>query len=559
MKCVSGYDREGFGAKFSDAAIIGHTTCCESRIWTRVKTEGEFSLVIFETFKKFSPDDIGKKPVDEYLRENNAHIKAQLKHTFKYSTDLTHVFQITGLAPQTTYYYAVIASPETKVSPRWRLGYEKSYSFKTMPEQSDTVSFGVTSCHDPFNKGYIAGGGLWDEFYDVLDEKNADFVLACGDQVYVDTTEDDVWKWLNEHKDCLYKEYADDIDGLKAFCVSIYRRVYRKYWQSPGLQRVFSRFPTYMIWDDHEIMDGWGSYTEKERLALLDYSFDFGEDDLDEDEPEESDKFKRLLITSMFFAARKVYIEYQHSHNPQTDTDPQTNDIQLDYSFEQNNMGFYTLDMRSDHDFEKNPGDARLLGTSQFERFKSWIESDAAKAMDVLFIVASVPVVHWHSTFINSLDKLAAKDDFRDEWDHESNYRERDKLLDLVFNYSASSGKAVVFLSGDVHSSAIFELTRDNAKRARIFQFTSSSITRPPAPWVAELMTLEKGRLGRNDSVEDNEVTRFKKRAFIAQYNFGLIECKKTTDGELSIWGSIYSGGRDTDVHGLSKKRVQFV
>ncbi len=553
MNCITGYDREGYGAKFSDAAIIGHTTSSEVRIWIRVKTEGEFSLVIFEAFKKFPPDDIAGKPVDEYLRENNTNVKAQLKHTFRYSTDLTHVFLLSALDPQTTYYYAVIASPNTKISRRWRLGYEKPYSFRTMPEQSSTISFGVTSCHDPFNKGYIAGGGLWDEFYDVLDEKNADFVFACGDQVYVDSTEDDVWKWLNEHKDCMYKEYADDINGLKEFCVSIYRRVYRKYWQSSGLQNVFSRFPVYMIWDDHEIMDGWGSYTEKERMELLDYSFDFWEDDLDEDEPEESDKFKRLLIESMFFAARKVYIEYQHSHNPQV------SGTHLDYSFEQNNIGFYTLDMRGDHDFEKNPNDARLLGVRQFNRFKNWIESDEVKGRDALFVVVSVPVVHWHSTFVNSLDKLSAKDDFRDEWDHESNYRERDKLLDLVFNYSASSGKAVVFLSGDVHSSAIFELTRDSAKRAKIFQFTSSSITRPPATWVSELMTLSKGKLGRNDSVKNNEVTRFKKHAFIAQYNFGIIECKKNPDGKLSIWGSIYSGGRDTAVHGLSKKRVQFL
>ncbi|VAW65572.1 hypothetical protein MNBD_GAMMA11-2856 [hydrothermal vent metagenome] len=557
MKCISGYDREGYGDKFSDAAIVGHTTSSEVRIWARVKMEGEFSLVIFENFKKFPPDDIADKTLEEYLAENNINIKAQLKHIFKYNTDLTHTFQFTGLDPETAYYYAVIASPGVRISRRWRLGYEKPYSFKTMPLQSAVVSFGVTSCHDPFKKGYATGGGLWDEFYELLDEKNSDFVIACGDQVYVDATEDDVWKWLNEHKDCLYKAYANDINGLNDFCVSVYRRVYRKYWQSPGLQRVFSRFPTYMIWDDHEIMDGWGSYTEKERLDLLDYSFDFWDDEMDEDEPEESDKFKQLLIESMFAAARKVYIEYQHSHNPQPDIDPSVNDFQLDYQFNQNNIGFYTLDMRGHHDFEKNPEGERLLGRQQFDRFSHWIQSAEVKGRDALFVVSPVPVIHWHSTFVNSLDKLSAKDDFRDEWDHESNYKERDKLLDLVFAYSAKSGKAVVFLSGDVHSSAIFELTRDNAKKANVFQFTSSSITRPPAPWVSELMTLSKGKLGVNDSVRNNEVTRFKKHAFIAQYNFGLIECRKNPNGKLSIWGSIYSGGRDSELRGLSKKRVQ--
>ena len=42
--------------------------------------------------------------------------------------------------------------------------------------------------------------------------------------------------------------------------LSWYRDIYRGYWGFESVQRVFESFPTYMIWDDHEIVNGWGSY-----------------------------------------------------------------------------------------------------------------------------------------------------------------------------------------------------------------------------------------------------------------------------------------------------------
>jgi len=564
MDCLYAYDREGFGDKLYDAAIVGHTTSNSTRLWVRVRKKGLYSLVLFKSFKRFNPNDIGSREIKEYLDDTDINYELILEKKFSYDTDLTNVFMIDALDASTQYYYAVVAKPEVGLARRWRFGFEKPHYFLTQKTISNDITFGVSSCHDPFKKKNRLNAGLWDEYYAALQEKKADFVIAGGDQAYVDSTEDDVWQWLSENKACLYENYHNDQDGLVSFCLSIYRRVYRKYWSSEGLRKVFGRFPTYMIWDDHEIMDGWGSYTKQERRDKisvdLNWEDDWG-DAVDIDWDAESDDFKDRLIDAMFVAAKQVYIEYQHSHNPDNKLMPQDDGFQFDYPFSQGEYGFYVLDMRGHHDLMLKNGKPlnegqTILGLSAFKRFKSWMKNNANN-YSAIFIVSTVPMVHWHSTFINMLDIGEAKDDFRDEWDHEFNYKERDKILDLVFKYSEKSGKSVIFISGDVHCSAIFQLSRPAQKKAKVFQFTSSGITRPPAPGISEVMTLEKGKLGHKPHAKDGKITRFKKLCFIAKHNFGLIECIGNSNGKAEIWGSIYSGDVD-DEQGISRRRIKF-
>jgi len=557
MSCTLSYDAESFGEKFSDALIVGHTTSSSSRLWVRVKYPGDYSLILFNKFIKFNPKEISDSPIIEYLKEKGINDYKIYDSSFSYENDLTNVFDVDDLRPSTTYFYAVVASEELNNLKRWRFGYDKPQYFKTMSNNNTKLSFGVMSCHDPFKKGYSSGGGLLDELNEILEEKESDFILACGDQAYVDSTEDDIWLLISENKECLYEEFKNNLSGLNEYCLSLYRSVYRKYWHSPGLRKSFGRYPTYMIWDDHEIMDGWGSYTKDERLEKLDHFLDIWNDEVDQDSPEESREFKEALIKSMFSAARKAYEEYQHSHNPKSKFHDKSDGYQYDYYFEQNNFGFYTLDMRGHHDYEANPEGSRLLGETQFQRFKHWIESEDTKNKDALFIISPVPMVHWHSTFVNSLDVLGAKDDFRDEWDHESNYMERDKILDLVFNLSSLTGKTITFVSGDVHCAGVFNLKRGSNSKANVYQFTSSGITRPPAPGISELLSRDKGCLGYKKDTSKDKITSYEKLCFIANYNFGLIECTKDIDGKTQIWGSIYNGNRNSNIHGLARKRIK--
>ncbi|WP_315983535.1 hypothetical protein [Aliamphritea spongicola] len=56
--------------------------------------------------------------------------------------------------------------------------------------------------------------------------------------------------------------------------------------------------------------------------------------------------------------------------------------------------GFYVLDMRGHHDYERHEDGTALLGAKQMQRVLEWLES-ASQRCKSLFIVSPVPVVHW--------------------------------------------------------------------------------------------------------------------------------------------------------------------
>jgi alkaline phosphatase D len=495
------YDREDLANRLSDGCILGHTTPHSTKIWVRVAVAGTYTLIVSTQRIQVAPDAIGEQLIDRYLQTIGIQNPILEHHDFQPETDKTHVFPISGLNPNTVYYYAVVAVPQVNINRRWRFGFENPHCFTTPLEKPTEVTFGYFSCHDPFKKG-TSGMDLWEDFFTILTEYRASFVIGGGDQMYMDCTKEDIWDWVKDNKDSLWEKFRYDAPGLIEYFKTIYRYVYRKYWSFPEVKKVFRSFPMYMIWDDHEIMDGWGSYTEEERSDKLDSLFEW-------ENPEQN----LFLVDAMFQAAKAVYIEYQHSHNPVNTLQPAHDPFQFDYPISHGDIGLYTLDMRGHREYrddDSNDGE-RILGAVQFARLQNWIESSEIQEKKALCIISPVPVVHWHSTLMNVLDISIAKDDFRDEWDHESN---------------------------------------------KIFQFTSSAITRPPAPKVASAMVLDRGKLGHKDNTQKWQITSFEKLLFVARHNFGLIRCQSTENNGIEIWGHLYSSEHEDNELILSRVKL---
>jgi alkaline phosphatase D len=124
----------------------------------------------------------------------------------------------------------------------------------------------------------------------------------------------------------------------------------------------------------------------------------------------------------MFEAAKAVYYEYEHAHNPDTPGKPGD---QFDFAVSQKHAAFFFMDMRGCREYDLDRLAARdgkgakdrILGKAQLARFQAWLESIGEETR-VVYIVSPVPVVHWTGFKVNTFDVLGAKDDFRDEWDH---------------------------------------------------------------------------------------------------------------------------------------------
>lgn len=528
--------------KITTMAIIGHTTDTSCKLWIRVFRSATWWLVVSE--KPFTDDldlyYLNNEHVDDYFTGKNFPISYKKSYKFSQDDDRTYTFNISGLKPNSRYYYALIADLEdaNKIKRRTELGIERKW-FKTLPNNPNKITFGFYSCHDPYSTNDHSEGA-WSHFYQTLTDKEADFVIGGGDQIYVDTNKarhmQDVWEWLAKNKNHLIEKYSKNDKLMEkeivSYFVTIYRIYYRVYWNFLNLQDVYQRFPQYMIWDDHEIMDGWGSFTKEERAALLNRMFQI--DDTDRN---------RELVNLMFRAASQVYMEYQHCHNPTTVVN--LNDLSntsWDYDFKTGPFAFYALDMRGHHNCETPPD--RLLGTEQHTRFTEWLNSPATCDAKVLFIVSPVPVLHWNEWLVNNLDIGGTKDDFMDEWGHNTNIVERAKLLDQLFERSHYGKQTVVFLSGDVHSGSVFKLYKTKSHpQARIYNITSSAISRKPAPGIMEGRIEDSGPVRGYEGVNCERLYGFADRN-----NFALITAR-FQDDELDLWVDLcWPDGDDMEI-----------
>jgi len=499
-------------------SLIGHTTTTTTKIWLRTGYVGNFKLLVFpESMYESAGFKQGFRQVPYNVDAFPAPVRQIDFSIDDYQHDTIHVADIDGLEAFTGYGYALYI--DDGATSRILLGQDRAFSFRTLPEQDDIFSFAFYSCHMPYKDSLFGNPStvnmdMWDFLNAVLARHQSDefrFVIAGGDQVYSDGVKSlNVWKYLNKY---LQKEGGNVLPDKDAM-LSWYRDIYRGYWGFPVVQRAFSSYPTYMTWDDHEIMDGWGSYyltgegDEKDELEKIfpDYQ---GQGLTYQD--------ARQVLSEMGDCAKKVYQEYQHSHNPGSDGPD------YDYHFQHDSSAFYVLDGRGHRDI--NRASYRILGRPQFDRFKRWIEALDPADTEFLFITSAVPLLHMTPMIVNADETYAAElaglqDDLRDSWEHRLHDTERKALLKLLFA-AAKRGIRICILSGDVHTSAAFRM-RDSESGATIYQLTSSAISYNKPRALAWLL----GQVVP-DSGDSEDGYHFERLAIYTDSNFSLVKVDK--------------------------------
>ena len=153
-----------------------------------------------------------------------AHIVVQRSLTTDASVDYTVKADISGLQPETTYYYRFTASPGT-ASPIGRT--------RTMPAGTATrVRLAVVSCSN-LAKGYF------NAYRRVAERADLDLVLHLGDYIY---------EYGVSSGDVRVHEPAGETVSL-----SDYRTRYAQYRRDSDLQELHRQHPMIAIWDDHEL------------------------------------------------------------------------------------------------------------------------------------------------------------------------------------------------------------------------------------------------------------------------------------------------------------------
>lgn len=315
---------------------------------------------------------------------------------------------------------------------------------RPLPDQKP-FSFLAHSCNEPFStkdrKGILARDlSLWLRMDARASGENSreqipfrpQFVLGVGDQIYVDPDPDgkqplSFFKGKRSNK-FLIQNNRDSL--FRALDV-----VYRYNFSLPPLADALSKLPSYMMWDDHEIRDGWGS---------------------------QGDESKELM-KAYFRVARHAFIAHQLLRSfPPGEMDNEKYKALVD--------GSDTLHLPFSHgerthmlmlDSRSTRGRAEIFEDTARQAVRDWLARGRKGQGDLYVLTVGVPL--FPSRTITSGGGSELNDDLQDSWDSKRNEKSRAELLGMLANHFGVEDKdRLLVISGDVHYSSLYFISLNN-------------------------------------------------------------------------------------------------
>lgn len=359
--------------------------------------------------------------------------------------------------------------------------YKQSFQFfiPAVDESMNVVSF---SCNG-FSLATSTSeykSSLW---YDVLakhSDQHYHVMLGGGDQIYCDSVKlnsTELLRWMTELSSHKKKHMAATdllLTELNNYYLNHYLAWFGKgFWTGKNgktLQRLFpltmAQIPSVNIFDDHDIIDGFGSYHDStmaspvlSTVGTVAYKFYmlFQQHTSIEEKAHESDP------SWILGSGPGPYIK-QKNHSV--------------YARLGKEIGLVGVDCRTERKLKQ------VVSPSSYKNIFSRLKKEVAAAPEIkhLLVMLGVPIFYprlvwleWllTSTVLKPVRALAAKgvinkglvnefdgdievlDDLNDHWCSKHHKRERNHFINELLQFGASSGVRITILSGDVHLCAI--------------------------------------------------------------------------------------------------------
>jgi hypothetical protein len=422
--------------------FVGNITHSSVRIWLNVEV-GDADKNIFVTLKhlKRAPESEAAKKdgkVDIQTIPNPVVVQSGVIKCLR--ADLgTGIVDLGNLEPNSEYSYQLwedeAHSIELNLNPPTKkkrasqsndVLESRHLRFWTLPTDGygRQLDFLLMSCHHPGTKEADGFGGfaVWNQIPEIIkvdQNANVRFAILAGDQIYADEVEAQV---LAERDPQKRKQ--------------LYLSIYKKFWDNVEYRKVLCSVPAVLMWDDHDITDGWGS--REDSYSAKD-PYEFSDEWLD-----------------LFGTAKEMFRIMQASRNP----DPLSKNFEngFDTCFTVGKAGFVVADLRSNRNVKKY----RMWKCEQLEAIKTWVANNK-QDLHTLFFVSSVVFSHgdpeiegwilkiWFPV-LNLFKKLERvrllkrpvdffntqfgdlRDDINDSWGSPPNKEEADRVLDFLFD-----------------------------------------------------------------------------------------------------------------------------
>jgi hypothetical protein len=351
-------------------------------------------------------------------------------------------FKLKGLmGPKLSYAIADYDPNEAPPAPDVLLASKAARSFR-LPA-AGPLRVGLISCNDIDNHAFPKEqrGAMWRRLGKLVEAGEVDLLVHAGDQIYGDG---DPVGW-------------SPAEGRTA----AYRRHYVNTWSHPDVAAVLASCPNLMMWDDHEIYDGWGSNQGDVSGPAL----------------------------NRFEAAAQAFREFQDPLNPPDRLSPG-----FGWCGKYGDLAIMAVDGRS----FRNWSSGSIMGGPQLDAMELRLNELAQLGLKHLMVVVGTPVVYVPLIAAEKLAALFAPgglDDIRDGWTSSHNHAECRRFLTALLKFSGvSPSTQVTLVAGDIHVGSLGSIRTTlgfgpNQAHPHIHQVTSSGIARPAPSGAEAFMT----------------------------------------------------------------------
>ncbi|MEZ6195355.1 MAG: alkaline phosphatase D family protein [Planctomycetota bacterium] len=339
--------------------------------------------------------------------------------------------------------------------------------------------------------------GQWDELLEDHGRDPVHLLVLGGDQVYSDailsgaggTQEFGDWLDLSNSKRAK-KGFTKSMRGqLERF----FETIYLKQWAYEPVAKVMARVPSAMMWDDHDIIDGWGSY---EKLGEME------------------------VMQGLFEVARAMFDVFQLRVRSENTALIKPGAKHATWACRIGSHLVLALDNRSRRTVD------RIMDKEQWDDLDAWLEAKVHRGVEDgienLLVVSPVPVVYrqfGRAEVAFSLtewlrkedDPDSLEDDVRDHWQHSKHQKERIRLVMTLLDairksrgMGRSGIRRAAILSGDVHVGGTGRIVRREDDNT-IFQIISSGIVHP-APTATQWLGISSVSTTGDEEIEGGSV-----------------------------------------------------
>lgn len=379
-----------------------------------------------------------------------------------------------------------------------------------VPADPEPIRFVYASCNGFSAAKLMANTSephrMWERMHLDHTAEPLSLLVLGGDQIYADAIWEQSWMHDFAEKTDEQMKGADVTPEMEANLDGFYERLYLRQWGAAPVAAMLASVPSIMMWDDHDIFDGWGSHPEELQGC-----------------PVYKRIFQSALRAFRLFQLRgnrtRGFLDKTASHHG--------------YVSSLNGETFLMLDHRA----ERTP--TAVMGEGQWAAFKQWLARFTGQR---LFVQSAVPVIY--RTFGLIERSLAAtdkreelEDDLNDHWSAREHQRERLRLIyslierQKVLRDAPDSGSHEfrwMLLSGDVHVGCMASVWEKDLNLG-LYQVVSSGIVHPPPTllqWlgICALSADGEDRLGNGELVTEIHQIAGARGRFLRTRNYARLQ-----------------------------------